>query len=459
MAGIGFELRRIHTGHSYTSMLRSFGAAAAVTSGPWLIAVVTLLGVSLWGAQLLPDPLSLNHFQACITWLFFVSLLIAGPLQLTFTRFVSDRLYEERPELIVPNLLGAVAVVAVGASGVSVCCWHLFLEVDVAARCFLAGSLASLCCVWIVATALSALRQYVAVLCCFFFAYVATLGAILLWAPLGLPGLLAGFAFGQGVLLIGALRVVGRYCPGSGGVRLDFLMKDGRYLDLAAVGFFLNAGVWIDKVLFWFAADTGRRVLGPLHASEVYDLPFFLAYLSIIPSLSVFLVRVETDFADRHQAFYDAVNRGGSLRVIEPLRELMVDSARRGLAEICRVQALVFVLCVIVAEPALRLLGLSVLHRPLFLIDTVAVGMQALLLSVVSMFFYLDRRRTVLILGIILTVANGTLTWLSQQLSAAYHGYGFAVAVALTTLVALFWLTRAFATLVQDTFVMQPVAK
>jgi polysaccharide biosynthesis protein PelG len=49
-------------------------------------------------------------------------------------------------------------------------------------------------------------------------------------------------------------------------------------------------GLWIDKVFFWYSESTGHQVIGPLHASVVYDFPIFLAYLSIIPGMAVFLV-------------------------------------------------------------------------------------------------------------------------------------------------------------------------
>jgi len=68
--------------------------------------------------------------------------------------------------------------------------------------------------------------------------------------------------------------------------------------------------------MFWYFPDTSEPIIGPLRASVIYDLPVFMAYLSVIPGMAVFLVRIETDFAEFYERFYDAVRTGGSLEYI-----------------------------------------------------------------------------------------------------------------------------------------------
>jgi uncharacterized membrane protein len=73
------------------------------------------------------------------------------------------------------------------------------------------------------------------------------------------------------------------------------------------------------------------------------------------------------------------------------------------------------------------------------------------------MFFYLDRRRAVTWLTLLLFVSNAVLTWVTQRMGPDLYGYGFALAMALTCLVALVALSRTFQHLVRDTFMRQPV--
>ncbi|MFX5494607.1 exopolysaccharide Pel transporter PelG, partial [Acinetobacter baumannii] len=70
------------------------------------------------------------------------------------------------------------------------------------------------------------------------------------------------------------------------------------FVSLLLTGLCYNLGIWIDKFIFWFNPSTSDLGIGPLRASILYDLPIFLAYLSIIPGMAVFLVRIETDFAE-----------------------------------------------------------------------------------------------------------------------------------------------------------------
>jgi uncharacterized membrane protein len=79
------------------------------------------------------------------------------------------------------------------------------------------------------------------------------------------------------------------------------------------------------------------------------------------------------------------------------------------------------------------------------------------MLAVTSMFFYLDRRRAVSWLTFMLFVTNALLTWVTQRMGPEFYGYGFAIAMALTSLAGLVALSRTFQHLVRDTFMRQPV--
>ena len=71
------------------------------------------------------------------------------------------------------------------------------------------------------------------------------------------------------------------------------MLRPTQYLfwSLVWVGFFYNFGLWLDKFMFWFYLPTSQPIIGPLRASLIYDIPVFLAYLSIIPGMAVFLVK------------------------------------------------------------------------------------------------------------------------------------------------------------------------
>ncbi len=47
MAGIGFELKQILKEKSLTSVLKTFGYSAILSSGPWVISMIIILGIGL----------------------------------------------------------------------------------------------------------------------------------------------------------------------------------------------------------------------------------------------------------------------------------------------------------------------------------------------------------------------------------------------------------------------------
>ncbi|HET6334449.1 MAG TPA: exopolysaccharide Pel transporter PelG [Polyangiales bacterium] len=455
MAGVGFSLRTLHRDGGYTGLLKLYGAAGLISSGPWLLSIMTLLLIGMLGRALVPDPAMLVRFQVSVTWLFAGSLILTGPLQLMFTRFIADRDYLGERDLTVPNLFGALAFTSVTTAAVALALSPLFPQESLFLKLLLGMGLVTLSDIWIVIVVLTGLRAHDKVLLSFVLGYAVTLGATLVLARFGEVGMLSGFVVGQATLLFAALAMIVRSMPSRTPASFRFMRRKSLFFELGLVGVLYNVGVWVDKWMFWSNPETSRAVLGPLRSSEVYDLPIFLAYLTLVPGMAVFLVRVETDFAESHASFYGAVRHGASLRKIQQLCNEMTDSARRAVMGIMKVQSASFVVAVCLGPWLLELFGISVLHLPLFYIDAAGVALQVLLLSVTSMFFYLDRRRAVSALVVLLVVSNAVLTWASQQLGPEYYGYGFASAMAITSLAGLWMLSRVFSTLVRDTFMLQ----
>ncbi|MET0341392.1 MAG: exopolysaccharide Pel transporter PelG [Polyangiales bacterium] len=455
MAGVGFSLRKLSGGTTYAGMIRLYASAGVISSGPWLISILTLVLVGALGRELAPSSDAVERFQVSVTWLFATSLLLTTPLQLLFTRHVSDLLYGEHDELATPSMWGALCVVSVLVGIVCAFAWQLFGAETLALKLVLATCLEVLCATWIVIVMLTSLREHGQVVLAFALGYAVTLGATLLLAPYGELGLLSGFLLGQAVLLLWSLRVVVKLAPGAPSMAWGFFDPSRVHLDLLPIGLCYGFGIWADKLVFWLDDEVSRQVLGPFRASEVYDFPLFLAYLAITPGMAAFLLQVETDYAERHTRFFKAVEEGGNLLKLERLRDELVDAARAAIVTILKVQGVTFAFCLVFGETFLSWFGISRLHLPLFYVDVAAVSMQVLMLSVISILFYLDRRTAVLWIALLLAVSNTALTLASLRTGALFYGYGFAIAASLTTLVALAVLTRAFRDVLRDTFMMQ----
>jgi uncharacterized membrane protein len=458
MAGIGFELRELLRRDSLWGLVRAYAYAGLISSGPWVLSILGVMGIGVLSVGAMP-ALEVRQFLVSVTYLMAGSLILTGALQLTFTRFIADRLFEKAEHSVLPNLMGALTLTVAGAgvlgSAVFLPLWSRAAGPaggSVAYRLLLVVTLAVLSACWITVVLLSGLKEYRRVMGAFLAGYLVSFGAALAFRRFGLSGLLAGFLAGQLLLLFLMLALVVARYPSARLVSFDFLNRRRAYLSLSATGLLYNFGIWADKLIFWFTPSTSEPVLGPLRASIIYDLPIFLAYLSIVPGMAVFLVRVETDFAETYDAFFEAVRGGETLAEIRRRRDRLTLAVRRGVGEIFKIQGITVLVLLLAGPRLLDYVGISRLHLQLFSVDLVGVAMQVLMLAVFNVLFYLDERRAVLGLATMFVVINVVLTVASQQAGPAFYGYGFSLSTAVTSIAGLLVTTRKLDRLEMHTF-------
>jgi uncharacterized membrane protein len=455
MAGIGFEIKRIMRRDSYLSVFSAYAYAGIIGSGPWILSIMGVLIIGLMSVLLVVPHNLITQFQVTVTHLMAMSLILTGFLQLGFTRYIADRLFEKNIDAILPNFLGAIFVTTLVAGAFSMLLAIFFFpKQENIYRILLIANFVVLCNIWIATIFLSGMKNYKAILLLYMLGYsIAVFSAIVLHDS-GLQGLLLGFLLGHFTLLIGMMMLIIRSYPSDRFIEFDFLGKKRMYLSLIWTGFFFNLGVWIDKYIFWYTPSTGMPVIGPFNASLIYDMPIFLAYLSIIPGMAVFLVRMETDFVEYYQKFYDAVRDGGTLDYIREMRDEMVSIARQGIFEIIKIQAMAILIIFVSAPALLHVFGISRYYLSLLYVDVVGAGLQVVFLGIMNVLFYLDKRFIALVLTALFALLNLLFSLLSVYLGASWFGYGFAVSLLVTVVVGLYWLDKKMAILEYETFML-----
>ncbi len=458
MAGIGFELRHMLRKNTLLGLLQAYTYASVIGSGPWVLSIVGILLIGIFSASVVVPATLVTQFQTSVTSLVACSLIYTGLAQLAFTRFVSDRMFERRKHAILPNLHGLMALVLLGAGGLGT----LALFSSCPARgCCTACSCwpGSSCCrgVWILTVLLSGMKRYKAIVALFALSYGLIVVSALLLRRLG-----AGGAAGR--LRAGPLRAAGRHVaadrarvpPGAAhdGLRLP---AGGQALPRAGGGGLslepghLGRQVHVLVLHAHFAAHHRPSAgLADLRPAGVPVLPVDH------PGMAVFLVRIETDFVEYYDKFYDAVRDGGSLEYIEAMRDEMVyaiqpgpgrdrqDPDPGGTRHLCRR-----------ALASWTSIGISRLYLPLLQVQVIGAGLQVGLMAVLNVFFYLDQRRIVLWLCVQFVLLNVVLTGLSLWFGAALYGYGFALATLLTLATGLLLLSRKLDRLEYQTFMLQ----
>ncbi len=457
MAGIGFELRKLLKKRSYAGLLQAYAYAGIISSGPWVLSIVGIMLIGVLSVGVVVPHVLIAQFQVTVTYLVLISLIVTGAVQLSFTRFVADRIFARDEAAILPNFNGLLlATTALALATGLPAALFLFPEQTVLYRILFVMGLAVMSAIWIATVFLTGMKHYRAILLAFLFGYGATVVLALLFRRLlGMEGLLLGFVVGHFFLLAGMTVLIYRNYRSNRFIAFDIWRPGAMYRSLMATGFLFNLGVWIDKLMFWYYPATGQQVIGPLHASVIYDFPIFLSYLSVIPGMAVFLVRIETDFVEYYVKFYDAVREGATLDYIERMRNDMVYYVQRGLFDIAKIQGIGVLIVFVLGESLLKTMGISTLYLPLLFIDVVGAGLQVVMLGILNVLFYLDQRRAVVGLTITLLATNVVFTAVSLHLGAAWFGYGFALAMLVSVLAGIRVLSAKLEALEYETFMLQ----
>lgn len=455
MAGIGFEIRKILDRGSFLDSLQAYGYAGLIGSGPWLMSILAMIVVGVMALQTVGAGNDVIAFLVSVTWMMAGSLILTGGVQLLITRYVSDELFTRDMDEILPNVFGALLLSTLAAALLGLAVLPAFGDRSLAWNLLMFGSFVALCDLWVVVIFLSGMKRYKVIAGTMAVGY--GLLVVLAWwlAPLGGEGLMLAFFTSQALLLFSFLYFVIRDFPTRKAVEFEFLKHGRAYWSLFVCGSLYNLGVWADKFVFWLDPRTSEPVLGMFRASVIYDVPIFLAYLSIVPGMAIFLVRIETDFVEHYHRYFDGVRGEAPLARLVAIKGDMAASVRSGLVDIVKFQGVFTALLCLWGESILDALGIDRAYYRLLCVDLVGVGVQVIFLCVLNVLFYFDKRWMAAGLTAVFLVANLLLSRLSIELGPAFYGYGFTVAMLIASLVGLLCLDRTFQRLEYETYMFQ----
>ncbi|HAB63269.1 MAG TPA: histidine kinase, partial [Pseudomonas sp.] len=192
MAGIGFELRKILSRDSYTATLRAYVYAGLISSGPWVLSIISVMVIGVMSLGVVVPELLIRQFLVSVTYLMASSLIFTGGAQLFFTRFISDRLFEKRQELILPNLIGILLVITVSSGVLGFLLLSLLFDQPFLYRLLMLANFVVLCNLWLTIIFLSGMKAYNRILLVIVVGYSVMVLCSFLLRFLKLEGLLLG---------------------------------------------------------------------------------------------------------------------------------------------------------------------------------------------------------------------------------------------------------------------------
>ncbi|NOX97251.1 MAG: exopolysaccharide Pel transporter PelG [Nitrospirae bacterium] len=454
MAGIGFRLRNLLKEETYLSDITAHLYSAVIAAGPWIFSIISLAAITTFSIPLLSKS-ELALFRATMVYTFIFSLVINGMLQLLISKFIADRFYLRDPTLGT-TLTGTICLTA-GISFVSATVFYLFSNVSPLYKVAAIGLFVTMSCLWLVMSFLSVLRDYKTISFAFLEGNIIGLGtAMILGRHFRLEGWLIGFSLGQATILFVLIYQVLRETGWQESNFWDFYRYFKLFPQLVFIGLFYSLAIWVDKWILWFSPQ-GYAVWSLFRTHYPYDSAMFLAYLTVVPTLGVFLLKVETSFYEKFRGYYDAILDRAGLKELEMMIEEIKSSLRESFGTLLRIQGLITILAILFAPKILRLIGWSPLQLGIFRLGTFGSFFHIMALITIIILCYFEFWKAALLVTGTFLVTNTLFTLITLKLGPAYYGLGYAVSSLLTFIVAVTVLWHNLKSLNYRTFSGQPV--
>ncbi|WP_051250525.1 exopolysaccharide Pel transporter PelG [Paenibacillus harenae] len=458
MAGIGFELRKMFQEQGLINNVKAYAYSSLTTVGPMILCMFLIIALQRLMSVYSNSFVEWELYIATVTYCFIFSIIATSGISMVLTRFIADMVYEKKYEQLLSSFYGAL-IVCLPLCGAAA--WLFLREVSADTGYKAAAYLffMTLIVVWLQGVYLSALKDYIRIVRSFAIGVIfALLSGWLIFQYTAIPSTTAALlAIDIGFIVIALLswihfeqifpRAESRYY-------FSFLAYFKKYKSLFFAGCFVYGGVYIHNFVYWFSSS-GSEVADRFRVMPWYDLPVFYAYMSVVPSLVVFVVSVETSFYEKFRVYYRNVIDGGTYQDISNAKKGMQRTLLREVSFLMEVQLLFTILAIAIGMKLLPKIGFTMSQLDLFLVLALAYFLFIILFVLIHVLMYFDDRKGVLLISLAFVLSNAGLTYVMKQFDL--HGFGMFIAAFLTLGAAIARLLYLLRNIDYYTFCSQPL--
>lgn len=444
MAGIGFVLRRLVEKDDLLGVLRAYTHSAMASTGPWLFTVLALGGIAMLYRDFFAADQLLN-FRVVTIYNFAFSLVLSAPVFMVVTRYLADSIHRHDVTETPSVMLGSLIILYAIQLPIAGLFYLVYVDLELSMRISALINVFLITTVWLLGVFMMALKDYNAVTRAFGIGMIiAVVMSDLLKDHYRDVGMVNGFSMGLAFIVFSLVaRIMAEY-PYR--FSQPFAMKPyfRRYWELAVGGIFYNAAIWVDKWIMWFAPER-MELPSKMIMYPDYDSAMFLAYLTIVPSMAVFVFSIETNFFERYQRFYEDILNHSPFRKVRQNHQAIVDSIVSSSRNFIVIQGAICFIAVLLAPQIFALLNINYLQIGIFRIGTVAAFFHVMTLFQMIILSYFDSRRITMYIQGFFLLSNTILTIWSMKQGFPYYGYGYLLSSMLTfvlTTVAMFHYVR-----------------
>lgn len=458
MAGIGFKLQKYFYKDDILENLKGTIYSVVISSGPWLISVLTIAFISIF-AQRNIQISDLFILKSMICYTFAASLIIFGATEMPITRYIADQLYKNDHSTF--KSLFFILVIASIIVGTSICVvfYSFFPTLSLVIKATATMFFCSVLIIWLSMIFLTAAKNYHQVV--FSFLFGALISIVLCFGvgkEYGLTGYVVGYCLGQYITAICLAICVFKEFKGLDYLSFEFLKYFKKCRVLIFAGLFYYLGIWVDKFIFWVGPE-GEKVLDLFYTNRYYDTAMFFAYITIVPSLAIFLVQVETNFYKFYSYYFHSIERQNNLNILKENIDDIIQSIRRTLINLIKIQLGITLTLWYFADEVMEFLYLPSMVVPIFKYGIIGALLQALFLIINIILLYFLNEKRVMFHYFLFFILNLTLTQLSTYMDFRYHGLGYLVSSFIVLMLSIRALNNHVKELNFFTFMSQPIER
>lgn len=353
MAGIGFELKKLMGKGNIVNMLAGTTYAVMVTIGPTILLTGTLMLMYVVLPYSNAAFADREFLSATILYVFIFSMIVTSPLNSVLSRYVADKIYQEKIVDIMPAIHVGLVMNIVTASALSM--FIVFREIYVGIDPFFI-----FLSYWFfmvinmslyLMTYVSALKDYGKIGMAYFIGILAALIfaiiSVFVFHNAVSYSILGSMVLAFSIIATMLYANLKSYFKVSSSNFSESIKYFFRFKPLFITNFFYTFGLYVHNFVYW-NTEYGAYIGSVFWTSPSYDMATCLALFTNISTLVIFVVKAETSFFDSYQAYLQAVNGGGG-EDIELAKKNMFRTLKSELFYIIRFQFVITIILFILA--------------------------------------------------------------------------------------------------------------
>ncbi len=460
MAGIGFELKKMFNKKGIFAVIRVYGYAGIICTGPMILGLLLLTGVSILAGMAGVCSQTKELINGMITYSLLASLFVTNFFSLVTTRYTADQLYMEKSENVMPSYWGSISVMlVVGEILYGIFLFFAGIKFEYCFMCILLFG--ELIVVWTQINYLTAIKDYKGILKAFFCAVLISslLGYILIKTKIDIViSLMLMVCTAYGIMLIWYERLLLMYFPKGKVSAASFLRWFDKYPQLPWVGVFMAAGLFGHILIMW-SGPLRVHIKGLFYGAPGYDIPAILAFLSILITTVNFVTSVEVNFYPKYRNYFSLFNDGGSLVDILQAEKEMKTTLVQELTYTFSKQLFTTIVFIIFGSLIWSYIPLGMTADMLGIYRVLCIGyaFYAIGNSTMLIQLYFSDNTGALISAAVFMVTSCAATYITLGMDIKYYGVGFIIGGMAFTAVALTGLWRYLRKIMEHILCSQPV--